>query len=76
MWFPVLIVFFGKELACLYTSSHWRSVYPFFRADEENENKKTTPIIKDESNASSKDMQDDDDNLFDLIDSMYEEKGA
>ena len=44
--------------------------------DEENENKKTTPIIKDESNASSKDMQDDDDNLFDLIDSMYEEKGA
>lgn len=43
--------------------------------DEENENKKTTPIIKDESNASSKDMQDDD-NLFDLIDSMYEEKGA
>lgn len=43
---------------------------------EENENKKTTPIIKDESNASSKDMQDDDDNLFDLIDSMYEEKGA
>lgn len=44
--------------------------------DEENKNKKTTPIIKDESNASSKDMQDDDDNLFDLIDSMYEEKGA
>ena len=44
--------------------------------DEENENKKTAPIIKDESNASSKDMQDDDDNLFDLIDSMYEEKGA
>ena len=44
--------------------------------DEENENKKTTPIIKDESNDSSKDMQDDDDNLFDLIDSMYEEKGA
>ena len=44
--------------------------------DEENENEKTTPIIKDESNASSKDMQDDDDNLFDLIDSMYEEKGA
>ena len=44
--------------------------------DEENENKKTTPIIKDESNASSMDMQDDDDNLFDLIDSMYEEKGA
>ena len=44
--------------------------------DEENENKKTTPIIKDESNASSKDMQDDDDNLFDLIDSMYEENGA
>ena len=44
--------------------------------DEENENKKTTPIIKDESNASSKDMQEDDDNLFDLIDSMYEEKGA
>ena len=44
--------------------------------DEENENKKTTPIIKDESNASSKDMQDDDDNLFDLIDSMYEETGA
>lgn len=41
--------------------------------DEENENKKTTPIIKDESNASSKDMQDDDDNLFDLIDSMYQE---
>ena len=44
--------------------------------DEEKETKKTTPIIKDESNASSKDMQDDDDNLFDLIDSMYEEKGA
>ena len=44
--------------------------------DEENENKKTTPIIKDESNASSKDMQDDDDNLFDLIDSKYEEKGS
>ena len=44
--------------------------------DEEKEDEKATPIIKDESNASSKDMQDDDDNLFDLIDSMYEEKGA
>ena len=43
---------------------------------EEKENKKTTTVIKDESDASSKDMQDDDDNLFDLIDSMYEEKGA
>ena len=57
--------------------------FPILRVqalEHENSEKKVksdakTTVIKDESGG-KEEKDDDDDNLFDLIDSMYEEKGA